>query len=69
MGSTVNWKSRLANYKSHISKGKKTCRIVCHFLEECNVDPLTKLRFVILDVVNNADELPSDELETLLLNT
>ena len=30
VGSTVDWKPRCSNYKSHIKKNRKTCRIVKH---------------------------------------
>ena len=35
VGSTVCWKSRLSNYKSHIKQSKHTCRIVSHFTDNC----------------------------------
>ena len=33
VGSTVNFKSRLANYKSHIRYNKRTCSVVNHFID------------------------------------
>ena len=39
VGSTIKWKTRLANYKSHIKKRiKKPCRIIKHLMNTC-VDP------------------------------
>lgn len=67
VGSTVSWKPRLANYKSHIKKGVKTCRIVQHFMDDCKNETLSNLKFVIVDVVNNADTLSKTDIETLLL--
>ena len=69
VGSTNNWKARLANYKSHIKKGIKTCSIAKHFIESCcdNEDPCKYLRFVILDRVNNYDEKSSEEMEKIML--
>ena len=66
VGSTVSWKPRLANYKSHIKNGIKTCRIVRHFVEECVDKNFSNLKFMIVDVVNNTDTLSKDEIENLL---
>ena len=68
-GSTNNWKPRLANYKSHIKKGIKTCSIAKHFIESCcdNEEPFKYLRFVILDRVNNYIEKSSEEIEKIML--
>jgi hypothetical protein len=57
----------LANYKSHIRKGIKTCRIVRHFIEDCIDETLSNLKFLIVDVVNNIDRLEKDEIDALLL--
>ena len=67
IGSTTTWKPRLANYKAHIKKGLRTCRIVTHFIDDCTDRTCSKLKFMILDVVNNVDGLSGDEVETLLL--
>ena len=32
VGSTHNFKSRLANYKSHIKNWRRTCGVVNHFI-------------------------------------
>ena len=52
------------NYKSHIKSNMKSSKIVTHFLEECKW--VFNLRFVIVDVLNNVDHFPSDEIEDLL---
>ena len=55
----------MRNYKSHINKGKKTCRIVKHFLEEHQ--GFENLRFILLDCVDNVDGLSMEEIDDLLL--
>ena len=66
VGSTVNWKARLANYKSHIKKKLPTCKIVRHFIDECNFDSPC-LRFIIVDVVNNTESLSTSQIDDILL--
>ena len=66
VGSTVHWKKRLANYKSHIKKGLKTCKIVRHFIEECPDETLSNLKFIIVDSVNNTDLLSEIDVNSLL---
>ena len=47
VGSTINFKSRLANYKSHIKRNKITCGIVNHFLNCHGADhPLLKFKLI-----------------------
>ena len=67
VGSTTSWKTRLANYKSHIKKKIPTCKIVKHFIDDCAIDPLHNIRFIIVDVVNNVDNLSLEELDKILL--
>ena len=67
VGSTVKWKPRLANYKSHIKKKIYTCRIVRHFIDDCPDQTLRNMRFIIVDVVNNAEQLSMEDLEHILL--
>lgn len=67
VGSTVSWKSRLANYKSHIKKSLNTCRIARHFIEDCKDETFSNLKFIIVDVVNNTDLLEKNDIESLLL--
>ena len=67
VGSTVAWKSRLANYKSHIKKKVPSCCIVKHFLERCT--DIKYLRFIIVDVVNNINLLSQTKVDELLLTT
>ena len=52
----------------NIRNKNPTCRIVRHFLEECNSgDPVKNIAFIIVDVVNNSDSLSQEEIEMLLL--
>ena len=37
VGSTTSWKSRLANYKSHIKNKILTCKIVKYFIDDCPI--------------------------------
>ena len=67
VGSTISWKPRLSNYKSHIKKRKLTCRIVKHFIKNCNDNGFNNLRFPIVDCLNNVDSLTNDEIDDLLL--
>ena len=70
VGSTVSWKPRLANYKSHIKKRVASCKIVRHFIEDCvdQENPSSLIRFIIVDIVNNNENLNSSTMEELLLN-
>ena len=69
VGSTVEWKPRLRNYKSHIKQKVSSCRIVRHYTQVCvdNNNPFGHLRFVIIDKLNNTDGLNSDQIDDLLL--
>ena len=57
----------MANYKSHIKNKIPTCKIVKHFIDDCPIDPLHNIRFVIVDVVNNSENLSQVDLDALLL--
>ena len=68
VGSTINFKSRLANYKSHIKKKKRTCNIVNHFID-CHGGDHGSLKFMIID--QHHDNVRSREnfwIGTLLTN-
>ena len=69
VGSCIEWKPRLRNYKSHIKHKNPTCRIVKHFIDECydSTNPFKNLGFLIIDVLNNVDNLTRDDIESLLL--
>ena len=67
VGSTIAWKTRLSNYKSHIKNKIPTCRIVRHFIENCHDETLSNFGFVIVDVINNENQLSKSQLDLLLL--
>ena len=67
VGSTISWKPRLLNYKSHVKKKKLICRIVTHFIENCNDNGFSNLKFTIVDCLNNVEDLTDDEIDHLLL--
>ena len=67
--STVDWKPRLRNYKSHIKKKVRSCSIVNHFIDVSSDtdDPSGNIRFIIIDQLNNTNSLSPDEVDDLLL--
>ena len=69
VGSTVDWKPRLRNYKSHIKKKVRSCSIVNHFIDVCSDtdDPSRNIRFIIIDQLNNTNSFSPDEIDDLLL--
>ena len=68
VGSTISWKPRLHNYKSHIKKNVRSCKIATHFIDDCCDEeiPVKYLVFVIIDVVNNTSGLARNQIEDLL---
>ena len=56
VGSTVCFKSRLANYKSHIKHKRKTCSIVNHFIDIHEADH-SSLKFMLIDQNTHGDLL------------
>ena len=67
VGSTVSWKHRLSNYKSHIKKGIHSCRISTHFIETCKDPTVSNLKFIIVDSINNTENLQESQIDELLL--
>ena len=69
VGSTVDWKPRLRNYKSHTKKKVRSCSIVNHFIDVCSAtDDLPRnIRFIIIDQLNNTNSLSPDEIDDVLL--
>ena len=69
VGFTISWKPRLRNYKNHIKKNVRSCKIATHFIDECSDEeiPFKYLAFVIIDVVNNTSGLTLNQIEDLLL--
>ena len=69
VGSTVDWKPRLRNYKPHIKKKVLSCSIVNHFIDVWSDtdDPSRNIRFIIIDKLDNTNSLSTDEIDNLLL--
>ena len=69
VGSAVDWKPRLRNYKSHIKKKSAILQHCYHFIEVCNdTDDLPRsIRFIIIDQLNNTNSLSLDEIDDVLL--
>ena len=59
----VSWKPRLRNHKLHIKNKVKSCKIVKDFIEECK--EVSKLRFIIVDVLNNVHHFLFYEIDAL----
>ena len=69
VGSTVDWKPMLWNYKFHTNKKVRSYSIVNHFMDVSSGtdDTSINIRFTIIDQLNNTDSLSSDDLDDLLL--
>ena len=50
-GSSINFRSRLSNHKSHIKKNRKTCRLVNHFIDNSCSHTLSDLKFILIEQV------------------
>ena len=69
VGSTNEWKPRLANYKSHAKHHITSCSINKHFNTICRSPDNTSayLSFQLIDILDNISELSSEEIDDLLL--
>ena len=56
VGSSVNFRSRLSNRKSHIKKNKRTCRLVNHFIDNSCSHTLSDLKFILIEQVATKTE-------------
>ena len=56
MGSSINFRSRLSNNKSHIKKNKRTCRLVNHFIDNSCSHTLFDLKFILIEQVATKTE-------------
>ena len=54
-GSSVKFRARLSNHKSHIKQKKRTCRLVNHFIDNYH-DQLSNLKFVSIEQVSTKTE-------------
>ena len=52
VGSSVNFRARLSNHKSHIKQKKRTCRLVNHSIENAHDHLLSNLKFVLIEQVS-----------------
>ena len=56
VGSAIDFRRRLSNYKSHIKKQKRTCRLVNYFIDNGSDHPLDCLKFTLIEQVSNKTE-------------
>ena len=63
VGSGIDFRRRLSNYKSHIKKQKRTCRLVNHFIDNSSDHHLDCLKFSLIEQVSNKTEKHLEERE------
>ena len=56
VGSSVKFRARLSNHKSHIKQKKRTCRLVNHFIDSFHHHQLSNLKFVLIEQVSTKAE-------------
>ena len=56
VGSAIDFRHRLSNYKSHIKKQKQTCRLVNHFIDNSSDHSLDCLKFTLIEQISNKTE-------------
>ena len=56
VGSSINFRSRSSNHKSHIKKNKRTCRLVNHFIDNLCSHTLSDLRLILIEQVATKTE-------------
>ena len=56
VGSSIKFRSRLSNHKSHIKKNKITCRLVNHFIDNSCSHNLSDLKFILIEQVTTKTE-------------
>ena len=52
VGSSVNFRVKHSNHKSHIKQKKRTCHLVNHFIDNAHDHPLSSLKLVVLRSVH-----------------
>ena len=70
VGSTRNWKPRVANYKSWVKHNLRKCRIASHFIDTCrgqDHSPWSNMQFYIIDCLDNYANLSDEKIEDELL--
>ena len=63
VGSAIDFRRCLSNYKSHIKKQKRTCRLVNQFIDNSSDHPLDCLIFTLIEQVSNKTEKDLEERE------
>ena len=53
VSSAIDFRRHLSNYKSHIKKQKRTCRLVNHFIDNSSDHPPDCLKFTLIEQVSN----------------
>ena len=56
VGSSVKFRARLSNHKSHIKQEKRTCRLVNHFIDNSHDRQLSHLKFILIEQVSTKTE-------------
>ena len=56
VGSSIDFRSRLSNHKSHIKKNKRTCWLVNHFIDNSCSHTLSNLKFILTEQVATKTE-------------
>ena len=56
VGSAIDFRRRLSNYKRHIKKQKRTCILVNHFIDNSSDHPLDCLKFTLIEQVSKKTE-------------
>ena len=55
-GSSVKFRARLSNHKSHIKQKKRMCHLVNHFIDNFHHHQLSNLKFVLIEQVSAKTE-------------
>ena len=63
VGSAIDFRRRLSNYKRQITNQKRTCRLVNHFIDNSSDHPLDCLKFTLIEQVSNKTEKDLEERE------
>ena len=63
VGSAIDFRCHLSNFKSHIKKQKRTCRLINHFIDNNSDHPLDCLKFILIEKVSNKTEKYLEERE------
>ena len=56
IGSSIKFRARLSNHKSHIKQKKRTCRLVNHFIDSSHDHQLSHLKFILIEQVSTKNE-------------